>query len=261
MRGILIDTLVELLDRRVVWVYAVVTVIAIFVIVATSSANLQIQGEEIDLSNMNDQLGNPLMMGVNAFAYVLVFLSVMASAGSIPGMLVKGRAEYYLSQPLPRTSLIMRKLLSLWLVYSGLVVSCVAVIWVVAGIVLGLFGHGLLWLLLIHILSLAIWLCVTACAGVVAGSAAMSMMAAFVVWVFQRILVFHEEIAAFADSKPIEYTVTGLYHLFPKTGQMYDLVETLVSGRPADWMPLYSSLLLATVLLSVTCRIFEHKSY
>ena len=106
-----------------------------------------------------------------------------------------------------------------------------------------------------------IWLSVTSFAGVLTGSSGMSIMAAFIVWMAQRILSFHEGIKSFTDSQVVRFIVDALYYIFPKTGEMFDLTDQAVSGNISSWMPLYSSLIFAVVLFFVTVAIFKRKDY
>ncbi|HOP07081.1 MAG TPA: ABC transporter permease subunit [candidate division Zixibacteria bacterium] len=261
MRGILHDSLAEMLDRKIIWIYAAVTVIGILIVIAANSAALNFNGQELDLKTMGEEVAGPIMVGINRFAYVLVFLSVLATAGIFPKMMVKGRADYFLSKPISRGSLLISKMLSIWLVYSLLVTACVLVIWVVTGAVVGVFGAKLWMLLMLHVLSLLIWLSITITIGMVTGSNALSIMAAFVTWVLQQILVFHEEIGSFIDNSILRNAISGLYYIWPKTIQISDMVESAVMKGGAEWMPLYSSLIFAAAMTVLAVFIFRRKDY
>ncbi len=261
MRGILTDCIAEMVDRKVLWIYAVVTGIGILSVVVSRSIELQFQTEGMDLQQMNEMLGNPLMKGYNSFMYFLVFLSVLATAGLVPNMLARGRADFYLSKPLSRKALLLNKVFAVWVVYGAIMVFVMLIEFVAGGLVYGMYDSGIVYIILTNLLAFFIWLSVTAFAGVVSGSSAMSMMAAFLVWVLQKILAFHNGIKELIDAPIVEKIIDGLYYIVPKTGEISDLADSLVGGNSVDWMPLYSSLAFAAVLLYVTIYLFNRKDY
>ncbi|MEA3297221.1 MAG: hypothetical protein U9R56_05095, partial [candidate division Zixibacteria bacterium] len=210
MRGILVDCIVELFHRKILYVFGVITLLGLVSIFSSSSANLEIQGQAIDLEEMNVALGNPVMKGLNVFMYILVFLSVMATAGLVPNMLTKGRVDFYLSKPISRTSLLLQKIIAIWVVYGVIMVISILVEFIVAGLVFGAFGWGIVYVITINLLAFLIWLCVTSFAGVLTGSGGMSIMAAFIIWLAQRIFSYHEAIRNFIDSLVVRYLVEVL---------------------------------------------------
>jgi len=77
MRGILHDTVVELLDRKIIWVFAVIVVLSVLVLLATDDISLRFGGSgsgEMDLGQLNEVLGNPILRGFDLFMAFLVFL-------------------------------------------------------------------------------------------------------------------------------------------------------------------------------------------
>jgi ABC-type transport system involved in multi-copper enzyme maturation permease subunit len=261
MKGMIRDCVMELLDRRVVYVYAVITVIAVMGTVGSSLMEIRFQGVGVEADQMNRALGNPLMMGHSMYMYVLIFLSVMATAGLIPRMLARGSADFYLSKPMSRAQLLLSKVFAVWLVYGSAMVLSFLVNYIVSAAVFGLFSFRILYIIALDLLALLIWLSVTAFAGIVTGSSSLAMMAAFLVWLTQKILHYHDFPKRFIDSKVVTYLIDGLYYVFPKTGEISDLVNELASGGASSWMPLYTSLLFAAVLMFVTVLIFRKKDY
>lgn len=261
MRGILADTVVELFDRKVLYIFGAVTVIGLLSIIGSASLDIHMMGEGIDLEEMNQALGNPVLMGLNMFMHLLVFLAAMATAGLIPGMLIRGRADFYLSKPVSRASLLLGKVFSIWLVYGAVMVVCVLIEFLTAGLMLDAFSWGIAYIIVINLLAFFVWLSVTCFAGIATGSAGMAIMAAFLMWLAQRILTLHDALKQLVDSPVAIYVVDTVYYIFPKTSQICDLTDQVVSGAAHSWMPLYSSLIFAAALLFVTVVIFNRKSY
>ena len=87
-------------------------------------------------------------------------------------------------------------------------------------------------------------------------------MAAFLVWVFQMILDYHETINQFVDSSWASYLIDGLYYIVPKTSAIGDMAILLARDQPVDsWMPLWSSLIFALAMYYFAARVFDRKDY
>lgn len=261
MRGILFDTISEMLDRKMLWIYAGVTLLGLLVILATRSVEVQFQTEGIDMQAMNEAFGSPRLWFYNKFMYYLVFLSVLVTAGLVPNMLSKGRVDYYLSKPLSRKQWLLTKMLSVWIVYGG-VMGVVMLIQGAAGAVaFGVIDSGMIYIVLTNLLAFFIWLSVTTFAGVFSASAPMSILAVFLLWILQQILSLHEMINQFLDSALIEKGIDILYYIVPKTIEISEGTLRLAGGGSVDWMPLYSSAAFAVALLYVTVYLFNRREY
>ncbi len=265
MKGILKDTMREMIDRKTIHILGVVTIVAILFIVASSfiqtggNINFDVQ---MDVDDINETLGNPIMRGYGLFITILIFLVVMASAGVFPNMFIKGRADFFLSKPLTRMQLFSLKFVSIWLTYGILVFVSAFVVYLVIYLTHGIFDTNVFYLLLMNMVSLFIWLAITSFGGIVLNSTGMAMMSAFLAWVIQRVLSFHEEINMLIDSQPINFIVTALYHVFPKTGEIDDLTMDLtLNHNISSWLPVYTSLVFIIVLLTLTVYLFKRKNY
>jgi len=261
MRGMIRDCMNELIDRKIIYVFAVITLVGLVGTIGSLLLEIQIQGRSFGADDMNRAFGNPMLHGYNTYMYLLVFLSVMATAGLIPGMLARGRADYYLSKPVSRTWILLNKVFSIWVVYSGIMVATFLVNYIISAALYGTFSLAILYIIAINLLAFMIWLSVTAFAGVLTGSSAFTIMAAFVVWMAQKILAYHDFPKQFIDSKVAIYVIDALYYIFPKTGEISDLTGELATSGSASWMPLYSSLIFAAVLMFITIAIFRRKDY
>jgi ABC-type transport system involved in multi-copper enzyme maturation permease subunit len=125
MKGITRDCVVEMFDRKTVYLFAAVTFIAVVLALLSPKMEMEFYATgDIDMGSMGDFLTNPVTKVLSTFLAFMVFLVVMASAGLVPNMLAKGRADFYLSKPISRTSLLLNKLFGIWLVYGGTIVLC-----------------------------------------------------------------------------------------------------------------------------------------
>jgi ABC-type transport system involved in multi-copper enzyme maturation permease subunit len=256
MRGILRDTYLELIDRRVFIVYILITILVALVIFMIDFSSFQ-----VTINGASEVGFNLIAATVSRFVELLVFLTVMASAGLVPSMLVKGRIDFYLSRPVSRSFLYLSRLFSIWLIYGGLFLVCSGIIILVAWLRTGMLDASIIYLPLIHLIGLLIWFSITCCAGVMTGSTPMVIMAAFMIWVAQYILSFHQEAIQLFQSEMANMIVTSLYHIIPKTGEISSLASDLAAGHPADWTPLWSSLIVAGLIILTGLGLFKKKSF
>jgi ABC-type transport system involved in multi-copper enzyme maturation permease subunit len=255
------DSILEFFDRRVIYVFAAVTLVGIIVTLASLALDIEIQGRSLGAGDLNRAFGNPMLQGYNQFMYVLVFLAVMATAGMIPRMLAPGRADFYLSKPVSRAWLLLSRTFSIWVVYSCVMTAAFLTNYILSAALYGGFSLAILYIIILNLLSFVIWLSVIAFSGVATGSTAISVMIAFAVWLTQRILSYHDLPKEFVDSKAVIYAIDALYYIFPKTSQISDMSAELITRGATDWMPLYSSIVFAAVLMFITVLIFRHKEY
>jgi ABC-type transport system involved in multi-copper enzyme maturation permease subunit len=193
--------------------------------------------------------------------YILVFLSVMATAGLIPDMLARGRADFYLSKPLSRARLLLTKVFGIWIVYGCLMVASFMVNYFLSSALNGIFDLRFLYIVIMNLIAFLIWLSVTAFAAILTHSTAISIMAAFLVWIAQWVLQYHDFVKEITDSKVFIYIVDALYYIFPKASELSSLTSSVIFDHVESWLPLYSSLIFAVALMAVTVVIFNRKSY
>lgn len=265
MNGILRDTLAELFDRKMLYVFVALTVIAVIIVASTSAIDMRIRitgpGDSIDEApSLFAQSAAIKLLG--GFVSLLVFLATMASANLIPSALEKGRVEFYLTKPLSRGSFLLKKYISICLVYGGIVVACGVIVYVITTIVHGVSVASVVYLLGAALINLAIWFSITVTAGVVTRSAPMAIMTAFLIWVAQTILAGYEAIGAFLSSVGWKYIIEGLYYVVPKPSAIFDQAGALCLGKPVtDWVPLVSSLAFSAAALFSAMVVLKRKEF
>lgn len=263
MRGILKDTYLEMIDRKTVYMMGAVTIITLLIVLASGLVDVNFEMDiGSDLEELNDSLGNPIMKILNAFISFLIFLTIVATAGIFPNMLIKGRADYFLSKPISRFNLFSYKFISILIVYGAIIITSTLIVSSFVYFVHGLFDSAIFTLLSLNFISLFIWISITFFAGIVFGSTGMAIMSSLLIWVIQWLLSFHESISAIIDSPLVLKIIEGLYYIFPKTGEVSDITTALaLGGNVKSMMPVYSSIIFAIVLIFSTVYIFKRKNY
>ncbi len=264
MRGIARDCIVEMFDRKTIYLFLFVTVLALlsYHFLGGPNTEISIQTEGMEQNPFLDWVTNPGLKVADTFLSFMVFLVLLATAGLIPNMFSRGRAEFYLSKPISRSSLLFNKLMGMWLVYGMTIAVLAALVYGVFGYLNGGFDWHVMVYFAFHLFNLFVWLSILVAAGVITGSTTLTLMSMFLLWVAQSVIQYHEEIAAFINSKPITFLLNTLYYILPKNGEMSKLTTDLAFGRGVDtWMPFYSTFLFALFCLVVGFRVFKRKSY
>jgi ABC-type transport system involved in multi-copper enzyme maturation permease subunit len=263
MRAIFYDCLTEFFARKMIYIFAVVTVIVMAMALYSGSIEFGIGGgSEMGLDELNQALGNPLMHFFSGFLSFLVFLAVIGTANLVPGMLIRGRADYYLSKPISRTSLMLSKLTSIFMVYGLLIFVCGILVYLSQVIVHGGFSFRIIYLLLFSLMSFFIWLSITVFVGIVSGSQAVSIMGAFLVWIGNTVFAQLRDFNQILGSKSLGGIVDVVYYILPKNSEMVDIGFRLAMDKKVyEWMPLYTSVAFAVVLMFLMLIVFNKKSY
>ena len=269
MRGLTRDTINEMFDRKTFYMYVIVTILAIAFFLVMGSLNIQIetgQGPggpdriaEQAQTAMTDMLGS--LFG--AYITFLIFLTVLAVAALFPRMLERGRADFYLSRPISRTSLFLNKFTGIFVTYGGVILVSSILVYTALAIVVGSFDFRFFAFLMIGAaVSLFIWQAIITCAGIVSGTQTMAIMSAFIIFFLQWVLNKREPIAAFLKSKAVKGLLNTLYYILPKTSEVSDFFSSLGTGKVnVSWMPFYSSMIFAVVVMVLAVSVLKRKNY
>jgi len=264
MKALLLDTISELTSRKIIILFAVITVVLLLGVWATWEIREDFSSQS-DMSG-GDDVGNLLEPWVaSAFSKIMsifIFFAVLASAGLLPRALEKGRAEFLLSKPLSRTELLLGKLFSVWLAYGAMVFGSALIVYGMTAVVHGVFDIRILLLFAVYAVDFLVWVSVVGLAGVLSGSASWAIMAAFGLWIAQWLLSFHEIVKQMSSSKLVSYSMEALYYLFPKTDQLGDMAVSLAVGQPMEsWLPFWSALLFAVATTYLAVWVFRRRDY
>ncbi|RKX25400.1 MAG: hypothetical protein DRP45_05995 [Candidatus Zixiibacteriota bacterium] len=265
MRGLLKDTLAELIDRKMLYLFGGVTVVA--VLIATVGAQIDVgfhtgSGVDSEADPFKAVVGSAAVRGLSTFMSFMVFLATMATAGLIPQLLTKGRVDFYLSKPVSRTGLLLGKLFSTIIVYGLLITLCGSVLSLALKWLIGGFGWEILGVFPISVAALCIWLCIVFLAGVAFKSTPLAIMTTFLVWIVQTVLSGHEAYKQLLDSKTADIIIDSLYYIFPKMTGINDMSRELaLGGTVFDWMPLWSSLLFGIAMIWLAALTFRKTDF
>lgn len=267
MNGFFKDTLAELFDKKTVYLFFVITFIAIIITVFSGSFEMTINGSEqgVGLDELGVEVGRPLLIGVKALMSLLTFLAVLLTAGILPNMFVKGRADYFLSKPISRNALLVKKFLSVWIVYGLLISLCGLACYLVGALVYSIFSNMIFMLIGVALIELFIWLSISFFVGILTGKTVSAMTFIFLMWVSQFILsqlhssqVLFEQFGYKMLGKIVDY----IYYILPKITELSSLAEKVVYATASlNSYIVYSSIGFGVSMLFFTLILFKRKSY
>ena len=269
MNGLFRDTFVELFDRKVIWVYLVFTLLAlIFIIFA---GNVKLNFEEMGQSNAQELedigivLSDYLLNYISALFSFLIIITIILTAGTVPNMFIKGRADFYLSKPLSRKSLLLKKFISVFSVYGGLMVVSSAVVYLTGIIVFGGFDLNIFVVILFALGSFFVWLIFSFFFGLFFGRTVSTVVSVVIFWVIQKLLSYYHwnrELVDMFDAKITKKVLDTMYLILPKMTDFGDFGDSLAGGKhPDNYVVVYSTLAFAVVALFLTLSYFNKKNY
>ncbi len=266
MNGLFKDTLAELFDKKTVYLFFVITFLSILMTLFSGSFEMTINGVDqgLGIDELGIDVDTPLLKGIASLMSLLTFLAVMLSAGIIPNMFIKGRADYFLAKPLSRSSLLLKKFLSVWVVYGLLITLCGFSCYLVGALVHSVFNNLIFLLIGAVFVKLFIWLSISFFVGIFTGKTVSTIMFLFLTWMIQSglsMLYSTQMVAGFgyeAFGKFLDYC----YYLLPKMSEMSTLVDKVafLSGSFNSYI-LYSTVGFAFAMLYFTLALFKRKNY
>jgi ABC-type transport system involved in multi-copper enzyme maturation permease subunit len=260
--AIVYDTLLEVRDRKIFYLYWAVTLILVLVF-------LLIPDFKINNVNLfdNADVGSELIRKAYAaffdgFFGFMIFLMVFGAAGLMPSYLGKGRIELALSKPIDRYRLAIMKFAAVYLIMIALLAATTIIVYLVLSIRLGSFtGHFFLGLLLAFLQFFAVY-AIVFFLGVASNSSALSIMGYFIIRVGSDLLAGREIVYRFIEGSVWRTILDGLYHILPKIGEMASNYVPLMEGQGLDkTYPVYSTVGISVVLFLAAILIFNRRDY
>lgn len=258
MKGILYDTYVEMITRKIRVIFGIITVLASLAAYSMSNVDMSLS---INGQNSVNPFASWGMTILDNYFTVLGALAVFAVAGLFPAMMQKGRAEFYLSKPISRHALFTYRFSSIFMVYGNLILVSGLISYAVFAFFASVGGFSFLWVAGSQIMIFFIWLSIVTVSGVFFNSGGVAMMISFFLWIAQLWLQYYEGLQLF-ESKIPYYIGLVLYYILPKTSQLADIGKSLANGSPVDsWMPLWSSVLFTLGAFWLALILFRRKDY
>ena len=201
---------------------------------------------------------------ISIFLYIWgTLLAVFASSGLIPSVLEAGRISLLLSKPITRPMLLLGRYAGNLLVIATNHVYLIGSIWIIIGLKTHVWEKRFLLAIPITLFIFAVLLCVVVLIGVLAESAALSVMVSVALMLISAVLAQTSFMLRVLNPGWPRQLWMALYWVIPK---VYDLAnamrQIIVFDRHADWWtPLWTSAVFGMVVLSSAIYIFQKRDF
>ncbi len=180
------------------------------------------------------------------FAGIVLF-GIFATAGVFPDTLEKGTADIYFSKPLRRGEILVGRVLGAGVAIFLNILYFLVGVWVILGVKIGIWDPRFLMaplgmtLVFLSLYAIVVFL------GVLSRNTAIAIIGAFL---FQFVIVSllqNRELVLYPLSANGGYRtfLDALYYIFPQISALQGSVIKFVSGEPAEWGALASTMLSA----------------
>ena len=260
--AILRDTLLEIRDRKVFYVYwALAALLMIFILLLP---NFKVDGHELLDGNTlpPDMVAEGMAKFTSGLFGFFVFLLVFGSAGLVPAFLQKGRIELSLSKPISRYRLILMKFSAVYVLMAIILTGTVTLIWLASSFRLGHFEASYFLGLILYLIQFLFISSLVFCLGMLSNSGAASIMGYFIIRIGTDLLAGRKAIYPLLGDSIWRKTLDGLYHILPKFGEITDNSIPLMTGKELiSSYPIYSTFIISAVAILIALVIFNRRDY
>ncbi len=260
--AILLDTLLEIKNGKIFYLYAAVTLVLLLVLGLFPSIDIS-GGGFPEGSLFSPEMSAEIMaFFFNSFFGFAIFLMVFGSAWLLPSYLSKGRVELILSKPINRFKLLSMKFSAIFIIKAAILIVMTILIWIILSIRLESFsGYFFIGLMLGCLQFLAVYTIVFAI-GVIGRSGALAIMAYFIIRIVTGLLSSREIVYNFLGDSVWKTILDIIYYILPKLGQMDSNYNSLMTGDGfADTFAIYTTLAFSAALFLLTLLIFHKRDY
>ena len=261
-KAIFIDSLLEVRDRKIFYLYLLVTLVVVLVLVLLPNFKI----DDVDLFESGvippEMMSEAVSRFFDQFFGFMIFLMVFGSAGLLPSFLAKGRIELTLSKPIDRYRLLSMKFVSVFIIMCAILAILTSLIWLILSFRLGgISWYFLLGLLFAFVQFFAVY-SIVFMLGVTTNSAAVAIMGYFILRVTTGLLAEREALYRFLGDSVWKKSLDVVYHILPKIGEMGENYVPLMKGQGlAEAYPVYSTLGISVALILITLLIFNRRDY
>ncbi len=261
-KAIFIDSLLEVRDRKIFYLYLVVTLVVVLMLVLLPNFKI----DDVDLFESGiippEMLNEAVSRFFDQFFGFMIFLMVFGSAGLLPSFLAKGRIELTLSKPIDRYRLLLMKFASVFIIMCVILAILTTAIWLILSFRLGgLSWYFFLGLLFAFVQFFAVY-SIVFLLGASTNSAAVAIMGYFIIRVATGLLAGREALYKFLGESIWKKLLDAVYHILPKIGEMADNYVPLMKGQGlSETYPVYSTLGISVALILLALLIFSRRDY
>lgn len=191
-----------------------------------------------------------------------IFMSLFATSSLIPSLLQPGFIDLFISKPISRFEILSGRYVGAVSIVAFNIFYLVIFTWIILSAKTGIWNWGFLLAGVMIVLTFAILYSLMTLLGLISRSGPFSLMLTYLILFFSPLLLQRDKIYALLSSKYYGYLLDGIYYFLPKPSELGNIMQQLVRGIAiSSWMPLWTSLLFAGVMLVVSGYIFQKKNF
>ncbi len=201
--------------------------------------------------------------------YMLFFMTiavgVFSTASFMTSMMEKGNIDLLLSKPVPRWMYIMGRYTGAMMIVAIEIVYFIFGMWLAVGISLGQWETKFLASLFFILIGFAGIYSVVTLVSVITRSAWFAIIIGIAVYFLSGMLAigtFLDKLFTGGDSGGVFGAVSKvLYYILPQAPELSDNMRYAITGEPIQWTPVFLTLLLVGVYLSLSSYLFSKKEF
>lgn len=191
-----------------------------------------------------------------------IFLALFATSSLVPTLLQPGFVDLFISKPLPRYQILLGRVIGSLLIVAFNIFYLVVFSGLILSLKTGVWNWGFLWAAVMIVLAFSVLFSLMTFLSVLSKNGPLALMVTYMIIFFSPILLARNQIYALLSSKYYGYMIDSLYYFLPKMAEMGDITQRIARGVEVhSWMPLWSSLLFALLMLALASWRFEQKDF
>jgi ABC-2 type transport system permease protein len=197
--------------------------------------------------------------------FMTVAVGVFATASFMTSMMEKGNIDLLLSKPVPRWMYILGRYTGAIIIMAIEIVYFIFGMWLAVGISLGQWETKFLASLFFILIGFAGIYSVVTLVSVITRSAWFAIIIGIAVYFLSGMLAigtFLDKLFTGGDSGGVFGAVSKvLYYILPQAPELSDNMRYAITGEPIQWTPVFLTLLLVGVYLSLSSYLFSKKEF
>lgn len=192
-----------------------------------------------------------------------ILFSIFATASIIPGTLEKGSIDLLLSKPVSRLEILFGKFSGGILIVLFNVTYYIFGMWLIMSFTFGYWNVAFLASIFSIMLAFIVLFAFVVFIGVTTRSSALAIIITFLLFmVIVPILTSREQIfTMLIHNETVQGIITFIYYILPKTDELANTSNLLISHKPIEWMPIWSSGLFGAAMFGGSVYFFRKKDF
>jgi ABC-type transport system involved in multi-copper enzyme maturation permease subunit len=257
-------------------IFSTIVIILTFLVLQMDAVQTGLQGQFNTKGPGHD--GPPQFQGLAitvldwvwiVICYLLFFMTVavgvFSTASFMTSMMEKGNIDLLLSKPVPRWMYILGRYTGAMLIMAIEIVYFIIGMWLAVGISLGQWEMKFLASLVFILLGFAGIYSVVTLVSVLTRSAWFAIIIGIAAYFLSGMLAigtFLDKLFTGGDSGGVFGAISKiLYYVLPQAPELSDNMRYVITGEPIKWTPVFLTLLLVTVYLSLSSYLFSKKEF